>query len=302
MLNDWLELDGAREFLGELSDAAGTDLIRLGTAGSAEEIKDTAVAQPLIVATALLSAWALETHLGPVTGWAGTVAGHSVGEFAATALAGVLTGAEATALVGVRGRAMARAAALAQTGMAAVVGPDPQAATAAITAAGLVPANVNGGGQIVAAGLTADLEALAANPPEKTRVIPLAVAGAFHTEHMAPAVEDLAGAAAGLEARPPLLKLLSNADGAAVSSGEQMLRSLVSQVTSPVRWDLCQETLREMGALALIELAPGGVLTGLARRTLRGTPAVAIKGPADLDAARALIAEHAPTDSAKETE
>src|SRR5690625_546229 len=177
MLNEWLEIDGAGDFLGELSEAARTDLIALGTTAGAEEIKDTAVAQPLIVATSLLTAWVLGNERGPVHTWAGAAAGHSVGEFAAGAIAGVLTEAEATALVGVRGRAMAAAAGQAETGMAAVIGPDPEAASEAIVEAGLVPANVNGGGQIVAAGTRAALAAFAENPPAKTRVIPLAVAG-----------------------------------------------------------------------------------------------------------------------------
>lgn len=303
MLNEWLEIDGAGDFLGELSEAARTDLIALGTTADAEEIKDTAVAQPLIVATSLLTAWVLGNERGPVHSWAGAVAGHSVGEFAATAIASVLTEAEATALVGVRGRAMAAAAAQAETGMAAVIGPDPQAASEAILAADLVPANVNGGGQIVAAGTSGALAAFAENPPAKTRVIPLAVAGAFHTEHMAPAVADVAAAAEALTPGNPRLPLLSNADGGVADSGAAVLSSLVSQIASPVRWDLCQETLASRGVEAIIELAPGGVLTGLARRTLRGVPAVAIKGPADLDAALALLSDHQSTgESTKETE
>lgn len=289
MLHPWLEIDGAETFLGELSEAAQTDLLALGTTADADEIKDTAVAQPLIVATSLLTAWVLERERGPVETWAGAVAGHSVGEFAATAISGVLSTTEATRLVGVRGRAMARAAAEESTGMAAVIGPDPDATIAAITAANLTPANVNGGGQVVAAGTRADLDAFAEAPPEKTRVIPLAVAGAFHTAHMASAVPDVAEAARGLAPGAPVLTLLSNSDGRAVPSGEHMVETLVSQITSPVRWDLCQETLADMGVSALIELAPGGVLTGLARRTLRGVPAVAVKSPGDLDAALALI-------------
>lgn len=294
MLQPWLELDGADEFLEGLSQSANVDLIALGTTGDAEEIKDTAVAQPLIVAASLLAAHLLEQDLGTVPDWASTTAGHSVGEFAATAIAGVLSPSQATGLVGVRGRAMARAAAEAKTGMAAVIGPDPAASEAAIVAANLVPANINGGGQIVAAGTAADLEAFAAAPPEKTRVIPLAVAGAFHTGHMASAVSDVAEAAAALDVKDPRMTLLSNADGKAVTTGQQMVDSLVSQITSPVRWDLCQESLGAAGVSGLIELNPGGVLTGLARRTLRGVPAVAIKSPADLDAAISLVKEHSP--------
>ncbi len=302
MLNEWLELEGAREFLAELSDAARTDLIRLGTTAEADEIKDTAVAQPLIVATSLLTHRMLEQECGPVQTWAGAVAGHSVGEFAAVSIANVLSKVDATALVGVRGRAMARAASEAETAMAAVMGPDPEASTQAITAAGLVPANVNGGGQIVAAGTREAIEAFAENPPARTRVIPLQVAGAFHTQHMASAVADVAEAAEALVAEDPDLPLLSNADGLAVKDGGQMLSSLVSQITSPVRWDLCQETLAEMGVSALIELAPGGVLTGLARRSLRGVPSVAVKNPADLDAAIRMIGDSQLSSASKESE
>lgn len=297
MLNDWLELAGAREILESLSEAAKVDLISLGTTASEEEIKDTAVAQPLIVATSILTVAALETDLGEVSSWAGVVAGHSVGEFAATAIAGILSREDATRLVGIRGRAMARAAAENSTGMAAVIGPDPVAAEEAIINAGLVPANVNGGGQIVAAGAKDALDEFAAAPPEKTRVIPLAVAGAFHTQYMASAVVDVQQAADALTANEPQIPILTNATGKVVESGAQMLSSLVSQITSPVRWDLCQENLAQMNTAAIVELAPGGVLTGLARRTLRGVPAVAVKGPGDLDAARELISEHLPSGS-----
>src|SRR5690625_1962573 len=183
MLNEWLEIDGAGDFLGELSEAARTDLIALGTTAGAEEIKDTAVAQPLIVATSLLTAWVLGNERGPVHTWAGAAAGHSVGEFAATAIAGVLTEAEATALVGVRGRAMAAAAGQAETGMAAVIGPDPEAASEAIVEAGLVPANVNGGGLIDAAGQMTAPAALAAHPHYSPLVYSISITAARHTSN-----------------------------------------------------------------------------------------------------------------------
>src|SRR5699024_3834533 len=213
MLEPWLELPGARDFLGDLGEAARIDLIGLGTTADAETIKDTAVAQPLIVGSSLLALHLLVGEVGPVAEWAGLVAGHSVGELPAVAAAGTPPPAVAVELVGVRGRAMAAAAGAADTGMAAVVGPDADAVTAAIEAAGLVAANVNGGGQVVAAGARADLEALAANPPERTRVIPLAVAGAFHTSYMAPAVEPVAAAAAALAPTDPTVPVLTNSSG-----------------------------------------------------------------------------------------
>src|SRR5699024_10086835 len=265
MLAPWLELDGVAELLAELSDAAGLDLRTLGTTADAETIKDTKVAQPLIVATSLVSLHALEARVGSRSGWAQVSAGHSVGEFAAAA-------AEAAA-----------------TGMSAVVGGTPEDVEAALTAHDLVGANVNGGGQVVAAGLLTDLQALADDPPARARVIPLAVAGAFHTSHMAPAVEAVRSAAAQVTAADPQVPLLSNADGAPVGSGGQALERLVAQISSPVRWDLCQATILESGVSGAVELAPGGVLAGLARRSMRGVQTVALKSPEDLDAAADLI-------------
>ncbi len=289
MLAPWLELDGTADLLAELSEAAQVDLHALGTTADADTIKDTQVAQPLIVATSLVSLHALEARAGSRIVWAQLAAGHSVGEFAAAAAAGALSPADALGLVGVRGRAMAEAADQAPTGMSAVVGGNPEEVDAALAAHDLVGANVNGGGQVVAAGLLTDLDALAAEPPARARVIPLAVAGAFHTEYMAAAVQTVQTAAAEVDAADPQLQLLSNFDGAALTSGEQALARLVAQISSPVRWDLCQQTMLEAGVTRAIELAPGGVLAGLARRSMRGVETVALKGPDDLDAAVALI-------------
>lgn len=289
MLAPWLELDGTADLLAELSEAAQVDLHALGTTADAEAIKDTKVAQPLIVATSLVSLHALETRAGSRIEWAQLAAGHSVGEFAAAAAAGALSPAGALALVGTRGRAMAEAAAQAPTGMSAVVGGRPEEVDAALAAHDLVAANVNGGGQVVAAGLRADLEALAAEPPARARVIPLAVAGAFHTDYMAAAVDAVQEAAEQVSPADPQLQLLSNADGAAVASGVQALARLVAQISAPVRWDLCQEAMLAAGVEHAIELAPGGVLTGLARRSMRGVETVALKSPDDLDTALTLI-------------
>ena len=290
MLAPWLELDGTADLLAELSEAAQVDLQALGTTADADTIKDTKVAQPLIVAASLLSLHALETRTGTSRfGWAHLAAGHSVGEFAAAAAAGALSPADALRLVGVRGRAMAEAAEQSPTGMSAVVGGKPEEVETALAAHDLVGANVNGGGQVVAAGLLTDLDALAAEPPARARVIPLAVAGAFHTEYMAAAVQTVRTAAEEVEAADPALQLLSNFDGAALTSGEQTRERLVAQISSPVRWDLCQQTMLDAGVARAIELAPGGVLAGLARRSMRGVETVALKGPDDLDAAVALI-------------
>lgn len=289
-LNEWLELPGAREFLGEASERAGVDLIQHGTMSDADTIRDTAVAQPLIVAASLL-AWR-ELSARAAVADAG-VAGHSVGEFAAAAAAGVLSEGDALQLVGVRGRAMADAAAQAQTGMSAVVGGVEADVLAKIEAHGLTPANRNGGGQIVAAGALDALAALAEDAPRGARVIQLQVAGAFHTEYMASAIPVLREAAAHVTASDPTHPLWTNADGSRVPDGTRFVELLVSQVANPVRWDACMEGFQQAGISGLVELTPAGALSGIAKRALKGVPSVAIKSPADLDAAVALIADAA---------
>ena len=223
---------------------------------------------------------------------ADAAAGHSVGELAAGVLAGVLGADDAMRLVSVRGAAMAAASAIEPTGMTAVLGGDEEDVLAAIARHGLTPANVNGAGQIVAAGTLADLEAFAADPPAGARLRPLQVAGAFHTRYMAPAVAALREAAADVSVTDPAITLLSDADGAAVTTGKEWLERIVAQVAAPVRWDLCMKTMADLGVTALIELPPAGTLTGLARRGLPGVAQLALKTPDQLDAARDLIEEH----------
>jgi [acyl-carrier-protein] S-malonyltransferase len=290
-LTPWLDLPGVADRLTAWSDLAGCDLIACGTTASAEEITDTAIAQPLLVAAALAAAETLG-GLDQLRNQAGIAAGHSVGELAAGAIAGVLPPEDAIRLVSVRGRAMAKAAAAEATGMTAVLGGDQDEVLAALDVHGLTPANVNGAGQIVAAGTMAQLAALAADPPAGARLRPLSVAGAFHTAHMAPAVATLREAAAGITVSDPAILLLSDADGAAVKSGSDWLERIVTQVSAPVRWDQCMQTMAGLGASALIELPPGGTLTGLARRALPQLSRVALKTPDDLDSARSLLAEH----------
>ena len=286
-LAPWLELPGVGQRLAGYSDAAGVDLAAHGTTSDAETIKDTAVAQPLIVAAGLVAAHALFD--GERAPGASVVAGHSVGEITAAALAGALDERDALLFVRERANNMAAAAAAAPTGMSAVVGGDPAEVLDAIEAAGLTPANMNSAGQTVAAGTLDQLRALADNPPAKARVIPLQVAGAFHTRHMAPAVSALEALRPTLAPRNPALTLLSNYDGQSVSSGEEMLSSLIAQVSRPVRWDKCMETMLAMGVTGVIELAPAGTLAGLAKRGMPGVATVAVKTPADLDAARELL-------------
>ncbi|WNZ11844.1 ACP S-malonyltransferase [Streptomyces sp. 11x1] len=286
-LTPWLDLPGAADRLGAWSDAIGLDLAHYGTEADADAIRDTAVAQPLLVAAGLLSAAAL----GDVT--PGAVAGHSVGEITAAAFAGVLDDTAALTLVRKRGLAMAEAAAITETGMSALLGGDPEVTIPHLERLGLTPANVNGAGQIVAAGTLEQLAVLTAEKPEGVRrVVPLKVAGAFHTHHMAPAVDSLAKAAEEIAPGDPKLTYVSNKDGQAVATGAEVLSRLVGQVANPVRWDLCMETFQELGVTALVEVCPGGTLTGLAKRALPGVATVALKTPDDLDAARALIAEH----------
>ncbi|WP_405971854.1 ACP S-malonyltransferase [Streptomyces sp. NBC_00988] len=287
-LTPWLDLPGVEDRLRALSAAADLDLVHYGTDADADEIRDTAVAQPLLVAAGLVSAAAL----GAVSPDA--VAGHSVGEITAAVLAGVLDDTAALTLVRKRGLAMAEAAAITPTGMSALLGGDPDTTVAHLEKLGLTPANVNGAGQIVAAGTLEQLAALEADKPEGVRrVVALKVAGAFHTRHMAPAVDTLAKAAQELTPGDPTITYVSNKDGKAVATGAEVLERLVGQVANPVRWDLCMETFKELGVTALLEVCPGGTLTGLAKRALPGVKTLALKTPDDLDAARELIAEHA---------
>ena len=293
-LAGWLDLPGTEARLRWWSALAGVDLIHLGTEADADEIKDTARTQPLLVAAALLAAEHLPLHD------VGLVAGHSVGELGAAAIAGVLPAEAAITLAGVRGREMAAACALQPTGMSAVLGGDSDEVVAAIERHGLHPANRNGAGQIVAAGALAALATFAAAPPERARVRALQVAGAFHTPFMAPAEQALAAVAGGVTVTDPARILLSNLDGSAVNHGREVLRRLVRQVTAPVRWDLVMHNLRDLGVTGIIELPPAGTLAGLVKRELKGDDApeiVTLNTPEDLGAARDLIARHgsAPT-------
>ncbi|MFD3510770.1 ACP S-malonyltransferase [Nocardia sp. NPDC058666] len=285
MLTPWLALPGATDRLELWSKAAGLDLVRLGTTATAEEIVDTAVTQPLVVAAALLAF----AEIAPASIPADTVvAGHSVGEFAAAAVAGVITADEAVSLAAIRGREMAKACALEPTGMSAVLGGDEATVLARLAELDLIPANRNAVGQIVAAGSLDALAELAANPPEKARVRALPVAGAFHTAYMASAQEAVAEAIAAISPSDPIRTLLSNFDGKPVTSGADAITKLAAQVTRPVRWDLCNETIRAAAVSAVVELPPAGTLVGIAKRELKGTPTLALKTPEDLPALVAL--------------
>lgn len=280
MLAEWLELPGAADQIARWSQVSGLDLATLGTTATAEEITDTAVTQPLVVATTLLAFGELAKRGLPTTT---LVAGHSVGEIAAYAIAGVISGDDAVKLAAVRGAEMAKACAAEPTGMSAVLGGDEAEVLARLEALELIPANRNAAGQIVAAGSVAALEKLAEDPPDKARVRQLATAGAFHTHYMASALDGYAAAAAEISASDPTMTLLSNCDGRPVTSGSDAMEKLVAQLTRPVRWDLCTETMRDLNTTAIVEFPPAGALTGIAKRELRGVATHAVKTPADLD-------------------
>ncbi len=287
-----MEVSGFPERLSWLSAVAGMDLVAHGTTSDADTIRDTAVAQPLIVGAGLLSLLALFEH--PTDGFrlVGAGAGHSVGEITAAAAAGVLSAEQAMVFVRERGAAMAQASAVRPTGMSAVVGGNPDDVTAALAQHGLVAANMNAAGQVVAAGTLEQLEALKADPPAKTRIIPLPVAGAFHTEHMAPAVSRLGLLASAISTHDSRIPLVSNRDGQVMHQGREVLKRLVTQVNSPVRWDLTMDSLASMGVTGLIEIPPAGTLVGLAKRGMPGVETLALKTPDDLEKAIRMVAEH----------
>jgi [acyl-carrier-protein] S-malonyltransferase len=288
-LTPWLDVPEVAARLEWLSAVSGIDLIEHGTRSDADTIRDTAIAQPLLVGAGLVTLLSLFPHPNEAFSKVAVGAGHSVGEITAAAAAGVISAEQAMVFVRERGRAMAHAAAATPTGMSAVLGGDPDVVVAAAEAAKLTAANINGAGQIVVAG---PLDALADFAPEGARVRPLQVAGAFHTDYMAPAVEVLGAYARAISTHDPRIQLLSNADGRVIHDGRDVLKRLVLQVSRPVRWDLCMSTMADLGVTALIEIPPAGTLTGLAKRALPGVQTLALNTPDDLQAAWNLVAEH----------
>ena len=275
-----------------LSAVAGLDLAYYGTQADADTIRDTAVAQPLLVAAGMLSALALFPHPADAYGRVGAAAGHSVGEITAAAGVRVITAEQAMVFVRERGRAMAEAAKATATGMTAVLGGEAEDVLSTLEKHGLTPANVNGAGQVVAAGTDEQLTALEKEPPPGARLRPLSVAGAFHTVHMAPAVEVLRRHAHAISTHDPRTRLLSNRDGRVVHDGREVLARLVDQVSNPVRWDLCQQTMLDLGVTGLLEVPPAGTLTALAKRALPGVETFALKTPDQLDDARDFAERH----------
>lgn len=292
-LKPWLENPTFASRFTWLSTVASIDLVHYGTEADADAIRDTRIAQPLLVAAGLVAALELFPHLADAFSQVSAVAGHSVGEITAAVGAGVLTAEQAMVLVRERGQAMADAAAVTETGMTAVLGGDRDEVLAALAQHGLTPANDNGPGQIVAAGTTEELAALMASPPAKARLIPLSVAGAFHTRHMEPAVGHLADLARSVSTHGPRIRVISNRDGQVVPDGHDVLDRIVGQIASPVRWDLCMDTMRDRGVTGILELPPAGTLTGIARRAMKGVETFALKTPDQLDDARSFCDKHA---------
>ena len=291
-LSPWLEDPTFADRLNWLSAVAGIDLVHYGTQADAETLRDTAVAQPLLVASGLLAALELYPHPADAFGRIGAVAGHSVGELTAAAGARVITAEQAMVLVRERGRAMAAAAATTPTSMTAILGGDRDEVLAKIEEHGLTPANDNGPGQIVAAGTVEQLEAFGDDAPAKARLMPLSVAGAFHTQHMAPAVDVLARLARSVSTHDARTPLISNRDGQVVHDGREVVRRIVTQVSNPVRWDLCMDTMLDLGVTGVLEMPPAGTLTGIAKRAMKGVETFALKTPDQLDDARAFCDKH----------
>jgi [acyl-carrier-protein] S-malonyltransferase len=291
-LSPWLAEETFADRLAWLSAVSDLDLVHYGTKADAETIRDTAVAQPLLVAAGLLAALELFPHPADAFGRIGAVAGHSVGELTAAAGARAITAEQAMVLVRERGKAMAAAAAVTPTSMTAILGGDREEVLAKLAEHGLTAANDNGPGQIVAAGTVEQLEAFADDAPAKARLMPLSVAGAFHTDHMAPAVEVLAGLARSVSTHDPRTPLISNRDGQVVHDGREVVRRIVTQVASPVRWDLCMETMLDLGVTGILEMPPAGTLTGIAKRAMKGVETFALKTPDQLDEARAFCDKH----------
>jgi [acyl-carrier-protein] S-malonyltransferase len=291
-LEPWLADPVFENRLNWLSAVAGLDLAHYGTKADADTIRDTAIAQPLLVASSLLAALAVFPHPADAFNKMGAAAGHSVGEIAAAVGVGVISAEQAMVLVRERGKAMAAAAQNVATSMTAVLGGDRDEVLAKIAEHGLTAANDNGPGQIVAAGTVQELAAFAADPPAKARLIPLSVAGAFHTKHMEPAVHTLAGYARAVTTHDPRSRLISNRDGQIVHDGQEVLRRLVQQVNAPVRWDLCMQTLADLQVTGILEMPPAGTLTGIAKRALKGVETFALKTPDQLEDARAFVDKH----------
>lgn len=290
MYSSWITDAANKELIANYSELIDLDLLNYGTSASQAEITATNIAQPLLTALTFMSFGKLEVNLNTNI----IYSGHSVGEFSAASLAGFYSDETAMKLVNVRGKAMAEAAASNNaTGMSAVLGGDKAEVIKHIEQFDLVPANVNSNGQIVASGLLTNLEKLSENPPASTKVRKLEVAGAFHSQFMKTAESELEKEFAQLEVNKSSSIFISNKDGQIVKDSSELKSRLITQITSPVRWDLCQAKMIELGVTGMLELAPAGVLTGIAKREMPGVELFAIKSPEDIPGAQAFIDKHA---------
>ncbi|MEY2635500.1 MAG: hypothetical protein RIS75_1440 [Actinomycetota bacterium] len=292
MLDPWLANSAFRAVIDDSSSACDLDLVLHGTTSDADTIRDTAIAQPLIVAAGLASLAAISDEVGFPINKADAVAGHSVGEITAAIATGVVPLADGMKLVSVRASEMAKAAAMVSTSMAAVLGGNREDVIAALESFDLFAANENGANQIVAAGTSEKIAELVANAPTGTRVRPLQVAGAFHTHFMQPAQNAVSENAKKLNPQNPSVQLVSNKGGEVVNDGADFLNRIVGQVASPVRWDLCMETFSAMGVTGMIELFPGGTLTGIAKRALPGVELLPIANLDDIEKVKDFVAKH----------
>ncbi len=281
-LAPWLEIPVFKEQIEKASAVLGIDLVHYGTVADADAIRDTKIAQPLIVASGIASYLTLKDSLGQALEVSAT-AGHSVGEITAAYVSGVFDTDNALRFVLRRGKEMADAAAVKHSSMAAVVGGEIDAVLAHLESVGLFAANYNGAGQVVAAGSKDLIDALVASPPAGSRVIALQVAGAFHTSYMEPARLPLATFAKELSVQDPQISLWTNKDGSLVESGQKYLDLMVNQVSNPVRWDKTMESMEGANISVMVELLPAGALSGIAKRAMPNTVAIALKTPADLD-------------------
>ena len=283
-LSSWLELPKFKSEIDKYSAVLDMDLTHYGTKADADEIKDTRIAQPLIVAASMASYAVLVDALGERSAFS-AVAGHSVGEITAAYICGILDTESSLKFVKARGEQMARAAGLEASSMAAVVGGDQELVLGTLADLGLFAANYNGKGQIVAAGSAAKIQELIQSPPAGTRVVGLAVAGAFHTSFMESAKDELTSLATSLNTSNPDLIIWTNSDGSSIEHGDKFLELLINQVSKPVRWDKTMDSMSLAGVTKIIELLPGGTLTGIAKRSMPGVDTLALKNPEDLEKA-----------------
>ena len=291
MLSPWVTDSKDKELVDSWSSLISVDLLKLGQSGNSEEIKSTDNAQLLIFITSILSS--LNLDLKNAKDQSIIFAGHSVGEFAAYSIAGTFEVDQALKIVARRGQSMLAATnAFSKTGMSAVLGGNNDEVISYLREFNLIPANINSNGQIIAAGTLENLDRLANTPPAGTRVRPLEVSAAFHTKYMEPAISRFKEIFRDLNTNSPSQIILSNKNGEELNKSTDIIENLINQVISPVRWDLCQAKMVELGVTGMLELAPGGTLCGIAKKEIPSVETFAIKSPEDIQSANDFIRKH----------